>query len=144
MVVCSTEDAVPFLFKIIILVIFVQLVSDSEVFQRKPMILPNMFCSVFNRTPSWLAPEEHSNGPPSGTSSRKRRRSPEEVEQEEIDACMCKVCEIDKLTDSEAIISFCFSLFEDPRIRETFNYLPKKLLRKQYVIGKYDECFPAP
>ena len=36
MVVCSAEDAIPFLLKIIISVISVQVVPDAEVFLRKP------------------------------------------------------------------------------------------------------------
>ena len=70
-----------------------QIVPDSEIFRRKKMISPNMVCTVFNRTPPSLVPEElHSRGRlnmSSGrSSSRKRRKSPEEVEEEELNACV--------------------------------------------------------
>ncbi|KAK9997771.1 hypothetical protein SO802_017374 [Lithocarpus litseifolius] len=52
------------------------------------MILPNVVCSIFDRTPSWLVPEEHlrqrQNMSSSKTASKKRKPSFEEVEEEEI------------------------------------------------------------
>ena len=105
------------------------------------MILPNMVCSVFNHTPPRLAPEEHSSGCynmfSGRTSHKKRRMSPKEVEEEEINTCMRKVYKINEL--SEIHICFCLSIFKDFVIRECFNYLPNKLLRYEYVIKKYDE-----
>lgn len=77
---------------------------------------------------------------PSGkTSSKKRRSSPKEVEEEEINACVRKVYKIDELKTSEMHIRFCLSIFKDPVIHECFDYLHNKLLRYEYVIKKYDE-----
>ena len=77
--VCPAKDAIPFLFKIIITVISVQVVPNSEVFLRKRMISPYLLCSVFNQTPPSLAPKElYSKG--------RFNMSPKEAE-EEIDLC---------------------------------------------------------
>ena len=107
------------------------------------MILPNMVCSVFKRTPPWLAPKKHSIGRQNmssgGTSFKKLRTSPKEIEEEEINACMCKVYKIDELKTSEIHICFCLSIFKDLVIRECIDYLSNKLLRYEYVIKKYDE-----
>ncbi|KAK9997769.1 hypothetical protein SO802_017372 [Lithocarpus litseifolius] len=82
-----------------------RVVPGAEVFRRKPMILPNVVCSIFDRTPSWLAPEEHSrqrqNMSSSKMPSRKRKPSFEEIEEEEIKTCMLKVYKIDELESSE-------------------------------------------
>ncbi|KAK9997837.1 hypothetical protein SO802_017440, partial [Lithocarpus litseifolius] len=108
-----------------------RIVPDSEVFRRKNMILPNMLCSVFNRTPPSLAPEElHSSG--------RLNMSPEEVE-EEIEACMREVYKIDYLRNSQIYMDFCRSIFDDDEIRECFDCLPNKKLRCEYVIKKYNE-----
>ncbi|KAK9995234.1 hypothetical protein SO802_019920 [Lithocarpus litseifolius] len=119
-----------------------RIVLDFEVFRRQPMISPNMVCSVFNCTPSRPTPDEHSNSRQNmssgGTSSGKRLPSLKEVENEEIAASMRKVYEIDELANLEEYINFCFTVFEDPKIREVFNYLLKKLLRRQYIIKKDD------
>ena len=102
-----------------------------------------MVCSVFNRTPPWLAPKEHSSGRQNmflgRTSSKNLRTSPKEIEEEEINDCMCKVYKTDELKTSEINIRFCLSIFKDLVIRECFDYLSNKLLRYEYVIRKYDE-----
>ncbi|KAK9997770.1 hypothetical protein SO802_017373 [Lithocarpus litseifolius] len=106
-----------------------RVVPGAEVFRGKPMILPNVVCSIFDRTPSWLAPQEHSS---------QRQPSSEEV-KEEIKTSMHKVYEIDELKSSERYIRFCLTIFKDPEVRETFDYLPNKFLRREYVIKKYNE-----
>ena len=102
-----------------------------------------MVCSVFNHTPPWLTPKEHSsdhqNMSSSRTSSKKWRTSPKEVEEEEINAYMRKVYKIDELKTSEIHIRVCLSIFKDPVIQECFDYLSNKLLKYEYVIKKYDK-----
>ena len=144
MEVCSVEDAVSFLFKIITSVLSVQVVPGAEVFRREPMISPNMVCTVFNRTPPSLAPEElHPRGrlnmPLGRTSSKKRRMSPKEVEEEEADACMKEVYQIDKLRTSEKYIDFCFALFGESEFRSCFNLIPNKTLKYEYVVWQYNK-----
>lgn len=73
------------------------------------------------------------------TSSKKRRPSPKEVEEEEINACVRKVYKIDELKTSKMHIRFCLSIFKDLVIHKCFDYLPNKFLRYEYVIKKYDE-----
>ncbi|KAK9997777.1 hypothetical protein SO802_017380 [Lithocarpus litseifolius] len=113
-----------------------RVVPGAKVFRREPMILPNVVCSIFYRTSSWLAPEEHSsqrqNMSSSKTPSKKRKPSSEEVEEEEIKTCMHKVYKIDELKSSESYIHFCSTIFKDPKIRETFDYLPNKFLKREY------------
>ncbi|KAF3946453.1 hypothetical protein CMV_027283 [Castanea mollissima] len=124
-----------------------RVVPEAEVFRRKPMILPDTVCTIFDRTSPWLAPEEHSsqrrNMSSSRTPSKRRGPSPEEVEEDEINACMLKVHEIDALKSSEIYIQFCLSIFKDAEIRKTFDYLPNKILRRKYVIMKYNEQYCA-
>ena len=143
MVVYSAEDVVSFLFKIIISVIFVQVVPGAEVFRMKPMILLIMVYSVFNCTPPWLVSEKHSSGHQNMSSGRmsseKRRTSSKEVEEEKINTYMCKVYKINELKTSKIHIHFCLSIFKDPVIRKYFDYLSNELLRYEYVIKNYDE-----
>ncbi|KAF3951765.1 hypothetical protein CMV_022617 [Castanea mollissima] len=115
-----------------------KLVPEAEVFRLKPMILPDMVCTIFGRTSPWLAPEEQ-NMSSSRTPSIRRGPSPEE----EINACMLKVYEIDELKSSEIYIQFCLTIFKDAEIRKTFDYLPNKILRHKYVITKYNEQYCA-
>ena len=109
----------------------VQVVPDSEVFQRECMISPNMLCSVFNQTPPSLAPEElHFR--------TYLNKSPEEVE-EEIDACMSEVYKIDDLRTSHVYTAFCRLIFENTEIRKTFDCLPNEKLKCEYVLKKFNE-----
>ena len=123
-----------------------QVVSDTEVFRMKAMILPNMVCSVFNRTPPSLAPEElhsrgHMNMSSSRSSSKKRRKSPKEIEEEELNACMDEVYKIDELTIFEKYIDFCFALFRESELRSCFNLLPNKTLKYEYIVLQYNLNF---
>lgn len=123
-----------------------QIVPGSEIFRRKKMISPNMVCTVFNRTPPSLVPEElHSRGrlnmSTGRSSSRKRRKSPEEVEEEELNACMDEVYKIDELAISEKYIDFCFALFRESEFRTCFNLLPNKTLKYEYIVRQYNLNF---
>lgn len=118
MVVYSAEDAVPFVFKIIISVIFLQIVPDAEIFRRKKMISPNMVCTVFNRTPPSLAPEE-------------LYLTSSELDEEEWNACIALANSIDQLR-------FFKTLFRDCEVRRCFNLLPNKTLKYEYFVMQYN------
>ena len=116
-----------------------QIVPDSEIFRRKKLISLNMVCTVLNHTPPSLAPEElHSRGRLNmssfRSSSKKWRKSPEGVEEEELNACVDEIYKIDELTISETYIDFCFALFRESEFRTCFNLLPNKTLKYEYIV----------
>ncbi|KAK9997780.1 hypothetical protein SO802_017383 [Lithocarpus litseifolius] len=104
----------------------VRIVPDAEIFRRKKMISPNMVCTVFNRTPPSLAPEEF------------HLRHLEEAEEKEWKACMDMVLSIDALLNSLEYTMFCMSLFKNREIRRCFDLLPSKTLKYEYVIMQYN------
>ncbi|KAK9997829.1 hypothetical protein SO802_017432, partial [Lithocarpus litseifolius] len=87
----------------------VKIVPDAEIFRRKKMISPNMECTVFNRTPPLLAPEEF------------HLRDLKEAEEKEWEACMDMVNLIDALHNSREYNKFCMSLFKNREIRSLHN-----------------------
>uniref|UniRef100_A0A7N2N652 Uncharacterized protein n=1 Tax=Quercus lobata TaxID=97700 RepID=A0A7N2N652_QUELO len=67
-----------------------RVVPEAIVFRGKPMLFPNMVCTIFNRTPVQLLPVEHPSYHRNKSSSSRtsKRRSPKELEEEEKEACM--------------------------------------------------------
>ncbi|XP_030948968.1 uncharacterized protein LOC115972874 [Quercus lobata] len=118
----------------------VRVVPGAEIFRRKKMISPNMVCTVFNRTPPSLAPEELPSRVRLNMSLASKMRG-KSTEEEELNACMDEVYKIDKLKISENYVYFCFALFREGEFRRCFNLLPNKTLKYEYIVLQYNLNF---
>ena len=76
-----------------------------------------MVCSVFNRTPPSLAPEE-------------RYLSSFDFEEEEWNACIA-------IANTTHQLRFFETLFSDREIQRCFNLLPNKTLKYEYFVMQY-------